>query len=206
MKKRRINAKPKKPIDALATLGSFLDEDELENRDAVHIAVLPVTANRDMKPGDHVGISGDLYADTRAEKKIGIVDPYLPRPVKRHDRFYLFLYPRTITSLAHHWVHPDVPNVETLVEEKTTSNMVANSERWLRDWCNDRSYDTPSYSTLISSAVNSLEYPDEYMTIMGEDANGSIPAEVIAHLKIVLGAYGHTIPASWGPQYFSCSC
>lgn len=74
------------------------------NRDAIHIAVAPVIANEKLMPGEHVAVNND-YAEA-SDKPIGIVDPFLKQPVKKGQRFYLFLYPGTITSLRHEWIHP----------------------------------------------------------------------------------------------------
>lgn len=58
------------------------------------------------------------------------MDPFLRGYVARGERFWLFLYPNTVTSLRHEWTHPafkafyNVPRVET---ER------AASERWLRE-------------------------------------------------------------------------
>jgi len=208
VRNRRVVAKPKKPIDALATLGSILSEDEMENRDAVHIAVLPVVANNDLSPGEHVGFTDidELAVDTSCDKHIGIIDPFLPRVVKAGESCYLFLYPRTITSLAHHWVHPDVPNVEQVATTEQKATSLEAARRYLQDYCDGADYNTPSYTVLMQSAINSLEWPDEYMTIQGEDASGDIPHEVMACLRTVLVAEGHAIPDRWNPTYYSCSC
>ena len=74
-------------------------------RDAVHVAVVPVEAGVALEPGQHVGLSSDGTA-TPTRPHIGIVDPLLTARVQPGQRFWLWLYPGTITSLVHHWTHP----------------------------------------------------------------------------------------------------
>lgn len=74
-------------------------------RDAIHIAIAPVIAGENLEPGDHIGIiEGSALKD--AELTIGIVDPFLRKTVDEGERFFIFLYPNTITSLRHVWEHP----------------------------------------------------------------------------------------------------
>lgn len=86
-------------------LGKIIKGDA--RRDAIHIAITPVTSDYTLQPGQHVGLDGSetkvigIVADP-----IGIVDPFLKGPVAPGSRFWLFLYPKTITSLRHDWSHP----------------------------------------------------------------------------------------------------
>lgn len=77
-------------------------------RDAIHIAVAPVTAAGRLAPGQHVGFvtAGDTETVGACETPIGIVDPFLPGDVLPGQRFWLFMYPNTVTSLRHVWTHP----------------------------------------------------------------------------------------------------
>jgi hemin uptake protein HemP len=80
---------------------------ESDGRDAVHVAIIPVRANELLQPGEHVGLRHDGLASVSAAKDIGVVDPFRKTPVKPGERFWLCLYPQSITSLRHVWAHPD---------------------------------------------------------------------------------------------------
>jgi hypothetical protein len=89
------------------SLGNLIADDE-RRRDAVHIAIAPVTAAGTLTPGQHVGFvsEGDVETVGVSECPIGVVDPFLREPVRKGQRFWLFLYPNTITGLRHVWTHP----------------------------------------------------------------------------------------------------
>lgn len=70
-------------------------------RDAVHVAVVPLTAAEILIPGQRVGNQGNAHGSP----VVGIVDPFLDRPVPAGARFWCFLMPGTIRSLRHHWQH-----------------------------------------------------------------------------------------------------
>lgn len=98
--------------DTQMLVGKLID-DEVTKRDAVHVAVMAVTADSDLQPGQRVCLSasGDYAKRSLNEKGvIGIVDPFLRDTVYKGDRFWLFLLPNTVTSLRHVWTHPKVPD------------------------------------------------------------------------------------------------
>lgn len=177
-------------------------------RDAIHIAVAPVIAAEVLSPGEHVGIDADGLASPKATL-IGIVDPYLMRAVKVGERFYLCLYPNTITSLRHHWVHPafkDEGPAPALPDK-------AASEAWLREYAkkvnpycakggyyHEKDGGDSSYETLMADLAGSTI---TYHGIDMHDRSELIDEEELQHhASIVLGR-----PVNFDNfQYFSCSC
>jgi hypothetical protein len=79
-----------------------------QGRDAIHIAVAPMTASAAMEAGTKVDAQGRCFSDCPIGqwKPVGIVDPFLPKPVQPGQRFWVFLFPDTVTSLRHVWTHP----------------------------------------------------------------------------------------------------
>lgn len=82
--------------------------DENAERDAVHIAIAPVTATVRVFPGQRIKEDGNPCTTGNG---VGIVDPFLEAAVFPGERFYIFLYPGTVTSLRHHWTHPSFEDV-----------------------------------------------------------------------------------------------
>lgn len=174
-------------VDAQKSIGEIIVGEA--RRDAVHFALLPIKAARHLAPGAHVGVDQDGKASNDAQH-LGIVDPFLTVMVQPGQRFWLFLYPNTITSLRHVWEHPH------LQAEPDAADARAVSERWLRDFC-DRSA-CPGYETVIAAALENDD--DEYLHF-GQDASGSIPDEFWYHVEIVTGRQVRARPRS-----FSCAC
>ena len=86
-----------------------------QQKDAIHIAVIPAVAMEPVGAGDKVGILKNKDSEGRyvaciddSTKFIGIVDPYLNTTINRGEQFWIFLYPGSITSLRHDWTHPDI--------------------------------------------------------------------------------------------------
>lgn len=206
--------------DAVATMGDLLPDDAA-GRDAVHVAVFSARSPVKVFPGQHVGLVdgepvefGDMVVSPLTPH-IGIIDPFLNVDAAPGARFWVYLYPRTITSLAHKWGHPAFEETQrsAIVEAArkvptpapgdhyATPTMALTSERWLRDWCEEDSYDRPTYKQLMN-AVEAVDGSDEYLTIYGTEINGTIPGDIWGHVENVLG---RRLPSK-KPTYFSCSC
>lgn len=101
--------------DALETLGMIHFKEE--KRDAIHLAVLPVTAAEELRPGQPIHINSEKWAYPETmNKALCIVDPFLTHPVKHGEKFWAVVKPRRITSLRHVWTHPELPEEPENVE------------------------------------------------------------------------------------------
>jgi hypothetical protein len=82
-----------------------------QERDAIHIAIIPVIAGETLNPGQAVGVAETYGENTHTayinEKPVGIIDPFLTRRIGQGETCWLFLYPNTVTSLKHNWSHPE---------------------------------------------------------------------------------------------------
>lgn len=96
--------KRKVSTDALETLGQFIGDSE--KRDAIHLAVEPVTAGAELNPGQHITVKGGIAYPADRGAGLGIVDPFLPTYVRAGQRFWFVMYPRMVHSLRHVWTHP----------------------------------------------------------------------------------------------------
>lgn len=93
-------------MEQVPRIGYLIEDGDLR-RDAIHIAIAPVTAAVPLFPGQHIGFCrSDREFVAPCNENIGIVDPFLRDPIQEGQRFWMFLYPGTITSLRHVWTHP----------------------------------------------------------------------------------------------------
>lgn len=184
-------------------IGNVLDSKA--QRDAIHIAVAPAIAHERLAPGTHVSFvrEGDT---TRAGLQragmplVGIVDPFIKGAVKEGDRFFIFLYPNTVTGLRHVWTHP--------AWDGAAAKALQESEKWLRDFAkqNCDQYDQElseddCYRRLLEMAEEGdfcfSGQPDELYNSSGQ-------MTIWHHVEVVRGApfvHSHKEGAS-----FRCSC
>lgn len=181
--------------DALKTLGTILDGDA--GRDAIHLAVEPVVADEFLRAGQHVGfMPNGRVGQWPPNERVGIVDPFLTKPVQTGQRFWLVVYPRQITSLRHVWEHPGFPSSEV---SSAAVPEFTDSEKWLRDYASSIDVD---YDDLI---YNTKEYLDngEYWSEGDKFSGVDLPDEFWMHYEAVTG--GKVSNRKRG-SFFSCSC
>lgn len=95
-----------------ARLGELITEPGEQNqRDAVHIAVVPIIADFNLNPGERVGVTPDgKHSVSASSNPVGIVDPFLTARVRKGETFWLFLFQGQVTTLRHEWTHPAFPS------------------------------------------------------------------------------------------------
>lgn len=114
--------------------GRLIEDHEVQ-RDAIHVALAPATASVRLSPGQHVGLvrDDDVHLAGPVDSNIGIVDPFLTEHVEVGQRFWLFLYPNTVTGLRHIWTHPAFNAAAAHARAVEKSSEPATSARSLRD-------------------------------------------------------------------------
>ncbi len=174
----------------MSTVGKLI-ENESECRDAIHVAIAPVVASGKMYAGQDIGFIGSdkLRVSTYAPS-IGIVDPFLKDAVLPGQRFWMFLYPNTITSLRHDWTHPAF-----VVED----NPLSASTRWMQE-----------YAASIPIRVEELlevgrDYAErgKYLIQGGRFEGESLPDEFWDHYEVITGK---TVAPDQRGSFHSCIC
>lgn len=178
-------------------LGELIDE--TQQRDAIHIAIAPVVAadGEKLYPGQDIGFvqTGDTSRVGAVSRPIGIVDPFLKRPVYQGDRFWMFLYPQTITSLRHDWTHPAFSPHQA----STLTNEQARSQQWIEDYAGKIGV-VPS--ELIANAKDWVKH-EEFWS-QGDRFEGlDLPTEFWSHYENVTG---EKVPSDKRQSFFSCAC
>lgn len=190
-------------MDKIPKLGQLITDEQY--RDAVHIAVAPVVAGMCLNPGEHIGFTseGDAYTVvTNAKKLLGIVDPFLDVAVNEGDKFYMFLYPQTITSLRHEWTHPAFEAEEEMAEYLPTFHKLKGAveeEKWVAEFAERIG---TNYNALMDAAHNYLKHGDYF--VQGGDFEGfSIPDEFWEKYEAITR---EKIAEYDRGSFLSCSC
>ena|SRR3990167_8584641 len=135
-----------------------------QQRDAVHVAVAPVVAAQRLKPGMRIGLLADgRAADESDTKTIGVVDPFLLLPVEKGERFWMFLYPGSITSLRHDWTHPAFNGAQAAAPAQQDK---AESMKWMEQFADrHHSHSTDWYhgTGRDYNADEIIEYAHEFL-------------------------------------------
>lgn len=191
-----------------ATLGKLITEPGEQNqRDAVHIAVVPVIAHHRMNPGSRVGVHIDIgtrvLADAAAKPHVGIVDPFLEDAIEPGQTFWLFLFQGSVTTLRHEWTHPAFPAVAQQVSESASlvgARAVAKAA--IREIAANTGI---TYDDLMAAAdqyVRDGDYTIQHDSQSWQDRFYGQEERFWANYQIVTGK---TVDNT-GAHFFSCSC
>lgn len=190
--------------DALETLGMVHTKEE--HRDAIHLAVLPVTAGGPLKAGDPIIIQGGI-AYYHSIDNLGIVDPFLEAPLKKGDRFWFVLKPRLVQSLRHVWEHPAFPDTET-TPIKNIDRDKHDAYIWITEYAQELSrdveegYDPVTADELIAAALSHEgDGWGDYITRGGTFEGMGVVDEFWNKLEVYTG---DTMKKR--NSFFSCSC
>jgi hypothetical protein len=83
-------------------------------RDAIHVAVVPISSAYKLTPGQRVNVVGGRVVPSDRMDSTGIVDPFLAGAIQPGYTFWLLMTPGTVTSLRHDWEHDSFnPEEET---------------------------------------------------------------------------------------------
>jgi len=179
-------------------LGKLIEDEQF--RDAIHIAVVPAIASQKLSPGQDVGFTSDDKSRVGvAEKTVGIVDPFLKNLIFPDQKFWLLLYPQTITSLRHEWTHPefDQPVVPAISKEAAVE--------WMKSFALEANL---SFDEVIDAARDFLvsgDYLTQYDEESARDAMFNHGTETFwKYYEIVTGE--KVKDEDKDGSVFSCSC
>ena len=135
---------------------------------------------------------------------IGIVDPFLKTAANPGTRFWVYLYPRTITSLNHAWEHPSFVEVDAPLSEKEVA------EKWLRNYAE---LIDETFNTLMDAAdewVKSGDYfygarqgDSQYGYYYGKFEGESTHPDFWDNYELFRGVQ---LPRDKKENFFTCSC
>lgn len=187
--------------DAVATMGMILEPD-VGGRDAVHVAVISAEAADKLAPGQHVGFNAASTLEKLivgiSDDPIGLVDPFLEVTVQKGQRFWLYLYPRTITSLRHNWTHPAFSDAPLGAFYAPPSQKLE-AEKWLLQYAREIGV---TYRELMERADDYVA-SRQYWIEGGRWEGQSLPDEFWDHYQTVMDT---KIPDDKRGSFFSCSC
>lgn len=143
-------------------LGKLIDSPQ--ERDAIHVAVVPLIAGEDLYCGTRFKLAFGttdvaLKGNYNEKEAIGVVDPFLSDRIiiRKGQQFWGLLFPGTVTGMRHHWRHPSFENIPVAKNEH---------EQWLRTFCDKYNFD---FDELIEAGIG----VNEYVVARGKDLHSS---------------------------------
>lgn len=188
-------------MEAIETLGTILPEGHSFNRDAVHVAIVPVIAGEDLRPGCRLrmvyGTTNTVINGDSNHDAIGIADPFIRGwRIEKGQKFWMWLNPGTITGLRHDWTHPAFDG-----QRATTTE----AEKWLREFACKWNFD---YDEMIAAAIGDED--DAYVVARGIDLHSATeldPGDEDRFWSCIEAIHGTTASDERRQKFsWSCSC
>ena len=190
-------------------LGRPIPEGTTHQRDAIHIAVMPVTVQHGVQllPGAAVRFVANSDGATvcpvgRNETPVGVIDPFLHRKVHGGERVWLFLNPGSITSLRHDWTHPEVDRAAVEFVKDTITGR-AESVNWVAAYAQSIG---DNYDDLMEGArafANDKSQWGEFYSKGGLFEGVSLDPDFWGHYEKIERV---ELPEGKKQSFFSCSC
>lgn len=167
-------------------------------RDAIHVAIAPVSAGVDLKPGQRIKLNHHKQAiPATRDDYIGIVDPWLRTKVCAGQWFWILLNPNTITALRHYWNHPDFPELQANEEQQAALEWM---QHFIDQMGSDPQGEEMTIERLLHAADHWLQEGDG--TRWGYDTD-YIDDEFWKYYEVIRNT---TVPANKRDNFFHCNC
>lgn len=187
--------------DYVPKLGELVREGD--QRDAIHIAVVPVKIwGKGLKPGMHVGVrelTGELWA-TKSGDPIGVLDPFYKQPFEANQKAWMLLYPGSVVGLRHQYRHPVLD--AALIRQETIESLSGASKKRLEEIADSVGI---TYDELMKGMQHYLATGEAIDTDGWKMMNPEPPEDFWTHYEIVTG---QVLPEGKKDKdaVFSCSC
>lgn len=177
-------------------LGKLIDTPQ--QKDAIHIAVAPVVATAMLHPSQEIGFveqgKTEKVGPVPAGQGIGIVDPFYRSMIQPEQRFWMFLFPQTVTGMRHEWQHPAF---EAALAVASPADRKAESLKWMEEfakthWSHGGDYDgwdgPYAGEQLIAYATRYLKTGDRHVQQGSESLRDDTPVfEFWKHFQVITG-------------------
>ena len=164
-----------------------------DDRDAVHVPIVPVRCKQDFKIAERVKIKHDgseYVAEYCAhDDHDGMIDPFLGRDPVKGEVVFMCMRPGSIISLSHVWYHPKVRHLDQTKAAKMA----------LESFASEIGTDLETLLRRVERYVDSGDYWVEGGRFEGQRMPNDFwdNYEIVTGTKVEKEDQGH---------FFSCSC
>lgn len=191
----------------LDLVGTVIPENLAVERDAIHVAVLPVRGTTAIKRGMWLSFAyeGDIEMVMPANTwalAVGVADPFLStNTVAADERFLMFMKPNTITGLRHHWDHPAL---DAAMGVRMKNELLGNPSS--RSFMETLAADCHmSFDALMNALTEVATGAEEYISLGIDTPDTAYDSTMWDHYERLTGKIvPYSIKRAGAP--FSCAC